>query len=119
MVDTVRIHRPVDIDTVSVNPVTLELEPPEEEILYEGKGLVSPMGDPGDQMIGLGPRTSLYYNVALPVMDCDIHVDDVLTVLAAANDSQLQDATLVIDGQVPSSITVYKRLRARLDEEAS
>lgn len=119
MVDTVRVHRPVDLDDASVDPVTLALVPSEPEILYEGKALLSPMGDPGDQLIGMGPRSSLYYTVALPVVDCDFHPDDVITVLDAPSDSQLLDSILILEGQIPSTITVYKRLRARLDVEAS
>lgn len=119
MTDIVRIHRPVDIDDVTVNNSTLQLQPPDPEILYEGKALVSAMGDPGDQAVGMGTRVITYYTVALPVMDVDFQPDDILTVLDAMSDSQLQDVTLRVEGQIPSTINVYKRLRARLDIEAS
>lgn len=119
MVDTVMIYRPQDVDAMQIDPATLELLPTEVEILYEGKALVSPMGDPGDQTVGLGVRSTSYYTVAIPVMDVEFEPDDVLVVVQAANDSQMQDKTFVIDGQIPASINVYKRLRARLDIDAS
>jgi hypothetical protein len=119
MVDTVMIYRPQDLDAMSIDPNTLELIEGEVEILYEGKALVSPMGDPGDQTIGLAVRSTLYYTVALPVMDVQFDPDDVMQVVHAANDSQMQDQTFVVEGEIPSSINVYKRLRARLDVDAS
>lgn len=119
MVDVVRVDRPGDVDDATVDPVTWALVPAEPEILYEGPALVSPMGDPGEQLIGMGPRSSLYYTVALPLMDVEFVPDDLLTVLEAGNDSQMQDLTFTIEGQIPSSLTVYKRLRARLDVESS
>lgn len=119
MVDTVRVHRPTDIDDATVDANTWEIVAAEPEVLYEGPGLVSPMGDPGDQLIGMGPRSVLYYTVALPLVDTEFQPDDVLTVLLATSDSQMQDATFTIEGQIPSTLAVYKRLRARLDVEAA
>jgi hypothetical protein len=119
MVDTVMIYNPQDIDEQAVDPTTLALIPGAEDVLYEGKALVSPMGDPGDQLVGLGPRTSLYYTVALPVVDVDFPPDCLMIVTKATNDSQMQDKQFTIEGQIPSSISVYKRLRARLDVDAA
>ena len=119
MTDTVRITRPTDIDDEAIDPVTLKILESVPEILYEGKALISPMGDPGDQLIGMGPRVTLYYTVALPVLDIDFIPDDVITVLQAVSDTQMVDRRFIVEGQIPSTIMVYKRLRARMDEEAS
>jgi hypothetical protein len=119
MVDTIMIFRNVDVDDQAVDPATLKLITPEPEILYEGRALISPMGDPGEQTIGMGPRNVTYYTVALPLIDLEIMDNDVLVVVAAGNDPQMQDKTFRVEGEIVSSIMVYKRLRARLDTEAS
>ncbi len=118
MVDTVKIIQEEDIDDQPVDE-DLQLIPASPLVLYEGKALLSPMGDPGDIQLGLGNRSVVYYNVALPVLDVHFPPDCWIIVVSSKHEGQLTGCRLRVEGEVPSTLNVYKRLRARLDVEAS
>jgi hypothetical protein len=117
MVDEITITRVTDADR-HWNPST-GTESTTPQTIYTGKAFVSPMGSPGEQTYAAEDIRRTYYEIGAPRSMPAIKPNDRLIVTKCRYDPLLVGKDLCVEGIIPGTFTVHRRITAYLDQSAS
>jgi hypothetical protein len=117
MQDTITITRAEDQDRLW-NPSTGTYTEVVRTI-YSGKAFVSAMGSPGEQTYGGEEMHRTYYEIGAPRSMPLVKVNDKVHVVTCRYDSLLVGSTLCVEGIIPTTFTVHRRITAYLDQSGS
>lgn len=117
MQDVITITRVEDSDRHWDPSTGTETEVP--RLIYTGKAFVSPMGSPGEQDYAHEDIRRTYYEVGAPRDIPLVKPNDKITVSTSLSDPLLAGRTLCVEGIIPATFTVHRRITAYHDQSAS
>lgn len=122
----VKVAESFMVDSIIVNRITDKLWDPSTGVntdvlaqIYSGKAFVSPMGSPGEQTYGGEEMHRTYYEIGAPRSMPEVKVNDKITVTACRYDPLLAGKVLCVEGIVPGTFTVHRRITAYYDQSGS
>lgn len=119
MDDTITITR-VEDQQRKYNPATLQTELiGGVATIFSGKCFVGPMGNPGDHQYGGEHMQRTYYEFGLPKTAPLIKPNDTITVTTSLRDPLMVGRTFCVEGIIPGTFTVHRRVAAWTDQSAS
>lgn len=102
-----------------MDPITLELTAT-ETVLYTGKAMVSPMGDPASTRIGEREVQRTQYEIAIPRVNgaIDFKPNDIIRVTTSAN-PELLERDIFVHDTVNGTFFTHVRFKGFYDEVAT
>jgi hypothetical protein len=87
--------------------------------MYQGKAFISPMGSPSEQTYGGEEIHRTYYEIGAPRSMVEIKVNDKVHVVSCRYDPLLVGRVLCVEGIIPGTFTVHRRIQAYMDQSGS